>query len=83
MGLSPDRFHSKTKVFKCGEGGGGGGVSLCWYGFTTTYATSTNVVCSNPAYGKVYSIQYYVISFVSNMGQVGSFPPPIKLTATI
>jgi len=39
--------------------------------------------------GEVYSIQHYVIKFVSNLRQVGGFlrilwfPPPIKLTATI
>jgi hypothetical protein len=39
--------------------------------------------------GKVYSIQHYVIKFVSEMQQVGGFlrvllfPPPITLTATI
>ena len=38
---------------------------------------------------KVYSIQHYVIKFVSDLRQVGGFlrvlrfPPPIKLTATI
>ena len=40
-------------------------------------------------HGKVYSIQNYVIKFVSDWRQVGGFlrvirfPPPIKLTATI
>ena len=44
---------------------------------------------SNPANGKVYSIQHYVIKFVSDLRQfcgflrVLWFPPPIKLTATI
>jgi len=39
--------------------------------------------------GEVYSIQHYVIKFVSDLRQVGGFlrvlrfPPPIKLTATI
>ena len=39
--------------------------------------------------GDVYSIQHYVIKFVSDLQQVGGllwalwFPPPIKLTATI
>jgi hypothetical protein len=39
--------------------------------------------------GEVYSIQHYVIKFVSDMRQVSGFlqvlrfPPPIKLTATI
>jgi hypothetical protein len=39
--------------------------------------------------GEVYSIQRYVIKFVSDLRQVGGFlrvfrfPPPIKLTATM
>jgi hypothetical protein len=39
--------------------------------------------------GEVYSIQHYVIKFVSDLGQVSDFlqapefPPPIKLTAII
>jgi hypothetical protein len=43
----------------------------------------------NPVYGEVYSIQYYVIKFVSDLQQVSGFlrglwfPPPIKLTTTI
>ena len=59
-------------------------------GFTTTYAIgafiTTNVVSSNPVYGEVYSIQHYVIKFVSELRQVGGFlrfPPPIELTTTI
>jgi hypothetical protein len=43
-------------------------------------------VNSNPAHGEVYSIQHYVIQFVSDLRQVGGFlqfAPPIKLTATI
>ena len=36
-------------------------------GFTTTYAIS-----SNPVHGKVYSIQHYVIKFVSDFRQVFS-----------
>jgi hypothetical protein len=41
------------------------------------------------SHGEVYSIQHYVINFVSDLLQVGSFfwvlqfYPPIKLTATI
>ena len=31
------------------------------------------VVRSNPAHGEVYSIQHYVIKFVSDLRQVGSF----------
>ena len=59
-------------------------------GFTTTCAISaTKLVSSNPVHGKVYSIQHYVIKFVSDLQQVSGFlqvlrfPPPIKLTATI
>jgi len=39
--------------------------------------------------GEVYSIQHYVINFVSDLQQVSGFlrvlwfPPPIKITATI
>ena len=42
-----------------------------------------------PAHDEVYSIQHYVIKFVSHLRQVGGFPrgllfpPPIKLTAMI
>ena len=50
---------------------------------------TTKVVSSNPVDGEVYSIQHYVIKFVSDLRQVGGFlwvlrfPPSIKLTATI
>jgi hypothetical protein len=50
---------------------------------------TTKVVSSNPAHGKVYSIQHYVIKFVSDLRQVCGFLqvlrfyPPIKLTVTI
>jgi len=50
---------------------------------------TTKVVSSNPARGEVYSIQHYVLKFVSDLRQVGGFlrvlrfPPPIKLTAPI
>ena len=51
--------------------------------------TTTNVVSSNPVHGEMYSIQHYVIKFVSDLPQVGGFlrvllfPPPAKLTASI
>jgi hypothetical protein len=47
---------------------------------------TTKVVSSNSAHGEVYSIQLYVIKFVSDFQQVGGFivvlhfPLPIKLT---
>ena len=34
---------------------------------------TTNIVSLNPADGEVYSIQHYVIKFVSNLRQVGCF----------
>jgi len=43
-------------------------------------------VSLNPVHGEVYSIQHYVIKFVSDLRQVGGFLrvlPPIKLTTTI
>jgi hypothetical protein len=47
---------------------------------------TAKLVSSNPAHGEVYSIQHYVIKFVSDLRQVGGLlrppPPPIKLTAT-
>ena len=63
-------------------------------GFITTVPMQsvpviTKVVSSNSAYGEVYSIQHYVIKFVSDLRQVGDFlkvlrfPPPIKQTVTI
>ena len=50
---------------------------------------TTKIVSSNPVHGEMYSIQHYVIKFVSDLRQVGGFlrvlrfPPPIKLTATV
>jgi hypothetical protein len=34
---------------------------------------TTKVVCSNPADGEVFSIQHYVIKFVSDLRQVSGF----------
>ena len=48
---------------------------------------ATKVVSSNPVHGELYSIQHYVIKFVSDLRQVDGFlqvlqfPPLIKLTA--
>jgi hypothetical protein len=33
----------------------------------------TKVMSSNPAHGEVYSIQHYVIKFISALWQVGGF----------
>ena len=49
---------------------------------------TTKVVSANLAHGEVYSIQHYVIKFVSDLWQVSGFlrvlwfPPPITLTTT-
>ena len=51
-------------------------------GFTTICAITTKLVSLNPAHGELYSLQHYVIKFVSDLWQVGSFlcglrfPPP-------
>ena len=34
---------------------------------------TTKIVSSNPVHGRVYSIQHYVIKFVSDLRQVGGF----------
>jgi len=60
-------------------------------GFTTTCAKSVHINTDvvRLVHGEVYSIQCYVIKFVSDLLQVGGFlrvlqfPPQIKLTATI
>ena len=50
---------------------------------------TTKAVSLNPFHGEVYSIQSYVIKFVSDLRQVHGFlqvlqfPPPIKLTTMI
>jgi hypothetical protein len=50
---------------------------------------TTNVVSLNLVHGEVYSIQHYVIKFVSDLWQVSGFlrvlvfPPPVKLIAMI
>ena len=64
---------------------------LSWsYGrFTVSYATVSITIIAvslNLIHGGVYSIQYYVIKFVSDLRQIGVFlqvfqlTPPIKLT---
>ena len=50
---------------------------------------TTKIVGSNLAHDEVYSIQHFVIKFVSELQQVHDllqvlwFPPPTKLTATL
>ena len=61
-------------------------------GYTTTYAISAyhHYSCEFKfRSGEMYSLQHYVIQFVSDLWQVGGFLrvlrflPPIKLTTTI
>ena len=50
---------------------------------------TTKAASSNPVHGDVYSMQHYVIKFVSDLLQVGGFlrvfwlTPTLKLTAII
>ena len=47
---------------------------------------TTRVVRSNPVHGEVYSIQHYVIKFVSGLRQVGAWfspSPPVSSTNKI
>jgi hypothetical protein len=62
-------------------------MTIWWLGFqlpVQSVPITTNVVSSNPVHGEVYSIQHYVIKFVSDLKQVSGFlrvllfPPPIK-----
>jgi len=56
---------------------------------TTCAVNAYDVVSSNSVHGDVYSIQHYVLKFVSDLRQVGGFlrvllfTPPIKVTAAI
>jgi len=86
-------FLSTQCIFNLVSGGGRCGRDHMVVGFTTTCAISayhhTKVVSLNIVHGEVYSIQHYVIKFVSDLRQVDGFlrvlrfPPPIKLTAMI
>ena len=50
---------------------------------------TNKAVGSSPVHGEVYLIQHYVVTFASDLREVGGFlrvlrfPPPIKLTAMI
>ena len=64
-------------------------VNVWWFDLQLhvhSVSITTEVESSNPARGEVYSIQHYVIKFVSDLRQVVGvfrFSPPIKLTATL
>ena len=44
---------------------------------------TTTVVSSNPFHGEAYSIQHYVIQFVSDLGQVGGFPRVLQFVSDL
>jgi hypothetical protein len=44
---------------------------------------NTKVVSSNPAHGEVYSIQYYLIKFVTDLRQAGGFLRVFRFPRTI
>ena len=48
---------------------------------SSVYITS-KVVSSNPSDGEVYSIQHYVIKFVSDLRQLGVFLRVLRVFAT-
>ena len=84
------RFYAKKIIFfPILGGGGGGGARRVRLPPKSALAITTNIVSPNPVHGEVYSIQYHVIKFVSDLRQLGGFlrvlrfPPQIKLTATI
>jgi len=43
---------------------------------------STKIVSSNPVHGEVYSIQHYMIKFVSDLRQVRGFFPGTPVSST-
>jgi hypothetical protein len=52
------------------------GIGLNWhwvFGVDWFHYIFTKIMSSNPVYGEVYSIQHYVIKFVSDLRQVGGF----------
>jgi hypothetical protein len=56
---------------------------MSWH-YVRSVTFTTIVVSSNPTHGEVYSIQHYVIKFVSDLRQVADFSPGTnKMTATI
>ena len=50
---------------------------IVWYSYIQLHIQlvpiTTKVVSSNPVHGEVYSIQHYMIKFVSDLQQVGGF----------
>jgi hypothetical protein len=55
-------------------------IIFAWLGFYLI-CFGREVVSLNPAHGEVYSIQHYVIKFVSDLQQVDGFLPSAKMVA--
>ena len=49
---------------------------------TPLVLADVKVLSSNPIHGKVYSIQHYVIKFISDLRQVSNFFPGIPISST-
>ena len=70
--IGEDKFYDKVKYYL--------------YGYGLLGVIQGILKSLNPVHGEVYSIQHYVIDFVSDLQQalgfqqVLLFPPPIKLT---
>ena len=67
-------FNSSGSILERSEGHRGRDCIVV--GFTLpvqSVSIITKVVSSNPVHGEVYSIQHYVINFVSYLRQVGGF----------
>jgi len=62
---------------------------LDWHLPVQSVSNTTNVVSSNPIHGEVYSLQYNVNKFVSDLRQVGGFlrvlwfPAPTNMATAI
>ena len=86
--LGQDAYYTEQRVQQGQSWSRSYGIWIFNY-LVQSVAITTKVVSSNPVHDEVYSIQHYVIKFVSDLQQVGGFlpvlrfPPPIKLTATI
>jgi hypothetical protein len=52
------------------------------YGSVQSVPITTKVVSLSPVHGEVYSIQHYVIKFVSDLRRVNGFFPVLRFPAT-
>ena len=58
------------------------GFVLDWQLPMQSVPITTKVVSSNPFHGEVYSIQLYVIKFVSDLRQISGFLPALWFSST-